>query len=102
MSAVVYDKSSPYYGTAQVTKYVNYLDFWKGVYILPQSTDSLVKLDARYHIRPDLLSSEVYGTPNLWWIFMLRNPNVIKDPIYDFVTGIMIYVPRKDTLSRFV
>jgi len=29
----------------------------------------------------------------LWWVFALRNPDVIKDPIRDFKTGVVIIVP---------
>lgn len=102
MSKTVYENTSPYNKTNQVSKYVNYLDHWQGTYIFPNSSDLLVQLDHRYNLRPDLLSYAMYGTPQLWWIFPLRNPDVIKDPIWDFKTGITIYVPMKDTLTRFL
>jgi len=102
MSAVIYQKTSPYYTTPQVTNYVDYLGFWNGTYILPKSSDALMQLDAQYQYRPDLLAYMQYGTPQLWWVFMLRNPNVIKDPIWDFVANIRIYVPQKDSLAGFI
>lgn len=102
MSAVTYQRTSPYVLTPQVTQYVDYLGFWDGVYIFPKSNDILVSLDAQYQYRPDLLSYAQYGTPQLWWVFMLRNPNVIKDPIWDFIANITIYIPQKDSLTGFI
>lgn len=102
MSEVVYQKTSPYYNTLQISNYVDYLGFWNGVYISPKSNDILMQLDPQYQYRPDLLAYTQYGTPQLWWVFMLRNPNVIKDPIWDFVSNITIYVPQKDSLAGFI
>jgi hypothetical protein len=31
-------------------------------------------------------------------VFAIRNPSVIKDPIYDLVSGIKIYIPQKQKL----
>jgi len=102
MTQVIYERTSPYYSTPQTNNYVTYLDFWQGPYILPKSSDSLYQLSSSYNHRPDLLASQLYGTSMLWWIFMMRNPNIIKDPIYDFVTGITIYVPSKDSLTGYI
>ena len=40
--------------------------------------------------RPDILAYKVYGTTSLWWVFALRNPDILKDPIRDFKAGITI------------
>ena len=98
MSQVTYNRNSFYNNTTQVTNYVGYLDFWNGKYILPKGTDTLIIVDDMYTHRPDLLSYDLYGSTQLLWVFMLRSPNIIKDPIWDFVGGIQIYVPSKDTL----
>jgi Base plate wedge protein 53 len=102
MTQVIYDKSSPYYSTNQVTNFVGYLDYWNGQYILPQPTDTLYQLATTFNHRPDLLSYELYSTPQLWWVFALRNPDIIKDPVWDFIPGIVIYVPSKDSLARLI
>ena len=102
MTSVTYAKNSPYYGTDQVMRYLDYLSFWKGVTILPNNNDTLMVLDSKYNKRPDLLSFDLYNTAQLWWVFMIRNPDVIRDPIYDFVTGINMYAPNKDSLKRFM
>lgn len=98
MSVVTYNRNSFYYKTPQTNNYVNYLDFWNGYYFLPNNNDTLITLDSSYTHRPDLLAYNLYGATQLFWVFMLRNPNVIKDPIWDFVPGIQIYVPSKDQL----
>lgn len=46
-----------------------------------------------YEGRPDLLADILYQDSKLWWVFALRNPDLIKDPIRDFKTGVMIMVP---------
>lgn len=94
--------TSLYANTPQVFKYVSYLDFWSGITIAPNGSDILISLDSKYNFRPDLLSYDQYGTPQLWWIFMLRNPDIIKDPTWDFKTGINIYVPLKTTLTGYI
>jgi hypothetical protein len=100
MTQVTYDKHSPYFQTNQVTNYVQYLGYWSGQYISPQSTDSLYEIPNAYKNRPDLLSYELYQTSMLWWVFALRNPNQLIDPVWDFIPGLTIYVPSKDRLIR--
>jgi hypothetical protein len=100
MTQVTYGQYSTYYQTPQISNYVSYLDFWKGQYILPQSTDSLYLIEQTYQHRPDLVSYQLYGNSQLWWVFALRNPNSIKDPIWDFVSGLTIYVPSRDSLIK--
>ncbi len=55
--------------------------------------DKIVKIPLAYEQRPDLMSYAEYGTPALWWVFAVRNPDLINDPIQDFVAGLEIYIP---------
>ncbi len=55
--------------------------------------DKIVKIPPAYEQRPDLMSYAEYGTPALWWVFAVRNPDLINDPIQDFVAGLEIYIP---------
>lgn len=55
--------------------------------------DKIIEIPAAYNQRPDLMSNAEYGTPRLWWVFAIRNPDLIIDPIQDFVSGLEIYVP---------
>jgi hypothetical protein len=45
------------------------------------------------------LANDLYGDPNLWWVFAARNPNMIEDPIFDFVAGRAIYIPKQETID---
>lgn len=93
------DAKSPYALTPTV-------DWYLGIYAprtVPQSAnDVLVKLDKKYEFRPDLLSYDNYGTSKYWWVFAVRNPNVVKDPIGDMVAGIQLYIPNADSINTFV
>jgi hypothetical protein len=100
MTTVNYLPSSPYANTDQVNVYLEYLDFWNGPYILPQSTDDVYTVQPKYDKRPDLLSYDHYGSTGWWWIFAARNPDKIKDPIYDLKAGMTIYLPNKANLPR--
>ena len=51
-----------------------------------------------YQYRPDLLAYDLYGDASLWWVFAARNPNTIQDPVFDFLPGAVIYIPKKETL----
>jgi hypothetical protein len=95
--AAVYSKSSPYYGTE---KYGNFLDIMNYRKIPAQQDDVVYTIDRIYQHRPDLLAHDLYEDSGLWWVFMARNPNVITDPIGDFVPGVSIRIPKKTTLAE--
>ena len=90
-----YSKSSPYYATA---KFGNFLDILEYRSIPKVASDVEYQIDAVYRFRPDLLAFDLYGDTGLWWVFASRNPNVLKDPIFDFYPGQVIFVPKKETL----
>lgn len=87
-----YSRTSPYYGTPSWGKF---LDTWVGKTIATDVTDAVYQVDVIYNLRPDLLAHDLYQDSTLWWVFAIRNPDVIKDPIFDFTTGKIIYVPTK-------
>lgn len=93
-----YADNSPYASTRTVNYLVEYLDYWNGYFVLPNDLDVLYTVEAKYENRPDLLSFDLYGSPRYWWVFALRNPNVIKDPIYDMKPGISIILSPKSAL----
>lgn len=90
-----YSKSSPYYGTGV---FGNFLDIIEYTAVSQQPDDVLYVIDKVYEFRPDLLAFDLYGNAGLWWVFRSRNPNSIDDPIFDFRSGVTIYVPKKETL----
>jgi alpha-L-fucosidase len=94
MSAI-YSKSSPY---ANTPVFGNYLDILEHRKIIKHADDVLYKIDSVYKFRPDMLAFDLYGDAGLWWVFAVRNPNVLKDPVFDFYTGVTIYIPKKTNL----
>jgi hypothetical protein len=62
--------------------------------------DVLYEIDKVYEHRPDVLAYDLYGDTSLWWVFSQRNPNVLKDPVFDFRAGTVIYIPKKTTIQQ--
>jgi hypothetical protein len=56
-------------------------------------------INAAFSERPDLLAYTLYGSSRLWWVFALRNPNVLKDPIRDFKEGVKIFLPSSENVN---
>lgn len=91
-----YSTSSPYYITNQANGYLDIISFRD---IPSQVDDVLFEVTKTYENRPDLLAYDLYGSVNLWWVFSVRNKSVIKDPMYDLVAGVKIYLPKMSTLT---
>ena len=96
----LYSAISPYYFTEIVEQ--KYLDLMENRSIPSQVSDVLYKLGPVYEYRPDLLAFDLYGDARLWWVFSQRNPNTLKDPYFDFVTGIEIYIPKLEYLREIL
>lgn len=99
MPIVTYKKSSVYAATPQ-NSYA--LGYWQPPRVMPQNTDEFLVLDARYKQRPDLLSFDLYGSSELWWVFAMLNPDVLKDPIYDMQPGIELRVPSNTSIQGYL
>lgn len=91
-----YSNTSPYYQTGM---YGKFLDVMVPRTIKKDPSDTVHTIGQVYSKRPDLLAHDLYGDAGLWWVFAARNPDIIQDPIFDFVTGTTIYVPSKKSLS---
>ena len=95
----VYKRTSLYFETSQNRLYLNLLT----IRPVPAETDDfLYTIENRYEHRPDLLAFDLYGKPALWWVFVQRNMEIIRDPIYDFKPGVQIYLPKKANLEKFL
>jgi len=100
---VQYIRTSPYFKTDQKNFFISYLDFYTERPVPADLSDEFIVIDAKFDLRPDLLSNALYGTPTLWWTFAVRNPNLIIDPIYDLKSGLEIFVPtRKRMFSNIL
>lgn len=93
--AVTYSKTSPYANSEVFGFFLDVLEY-RPVPI--SNADTVFKITQIYKHRPDLLANDLYGDAKLWWVFAARNPNTIEDPVFDFVPGTTIFLPRKDAL----
>lgn len=99
MPLVSYSNASPYINTPQASWYMGHYQHRP---IPTDPSDQLIIVDIKYRHRPDLLAFDLYGDVKFWWIFTVRNPNQIKDPIYDLTEGIQIYVPTTQRLENLL
>jgi hypothetical protein len=54
-----------------------------------------VFIDNKYDRRPDLMANDYLGSSALWWVLIHYNMDKFKDPIFDFVAGTEIVIPKK-------
>jgi alpha-L-fucosidase len=94
-----YAKTSPWTNTPQNNLYLELLEIRP---VPAEADDFRYTIENQYRHRPDLLAFDLYGTPKLWWVFVQRNMSVIKDPIYDFVPGTKIFIPKKSNLNKYL
>jgi hypothetical protein len=92
-----YSQTSPWFLTK--TKQ-NYLDVLTIRPVSSEKDDYLYTIESQYANRPDLLAHDLYGESSLWWVFTQRNLDVIQDPIFDFVPGTKIYIPKRSSLFK--
>lgn len=92
-----YANTSPWFST-KVTQ--GYLDILSIRPVAAEADDFVYAIEPQYAHRPDLLSYDLYGTSKLWWVFIQRNMDILQDPIYDFVPGVEIYIPKKTGLFK--
>ena len=93
--AANYSNTSPWY-TTEIKQ--DYLDVLSIRPVSAELDDFLYTIESQYTYRPDLLAYDLYNDANLWWVFIQRNLYVLQDPIFDFVPGKKIYLPKNANL----
>ena len=99
MARINYPASSPYSATPQTSWYIGHYNYRK---IPADASDTNFVVLTRHNERPDILSNDLYGTPEYWWVFTVRNRNLIKDPIFDLKAGMQIVVPSLDVIKKAI
>jgi hypothetical protein len=94
-----YSNSSLYATTKQNSLGLDILNYRQ---IPAKLGDKLYELKPQYNYRPDLLASDLFDDPDLWWVFKSRNPEVLDDPVFDFVAGVNIYIPTIDVIRSTI
>lgn len=91
----VYSNTSPWYLTKIKQDYLDILSIRP---VSAEVDDFLYTIEPQYMYRPDLLAFDLYGEVKLWWVFIQRNLDVLQDPIFDFIPGKQIYIPKNSSL----
>lgn len=91
-----YNSRSPYYKTLLNNNYLDIIEFRS---IPSEDDDILFEITKTYEYRPDLLAFDLYKDVNLWWVFAVRNREVLNDSVFDFVAGTRIYLPKLSTIN---
>jgi len=94
-----YSENSPWKDTP-ITE--NYLSFLSIRPVPAEPDDFLYTIESQYTHRPDLLAYDLYKDAKLWWVFIQRNLDVLNDPIYDFIPGVQIYIPKGSRLTKLL
>jgi len=94
-----YKRTSPFFATKQNNLYLELLTIRP---VPAEADDFRYIIEGQYRHRPDLLAYDLYGNSELWWVFVQRNMDVLRDPIYDFEPGVAIYCPKKSNLEKFI
>jgi hypothetical protein len=92
-----YNNTSPWANTP-ITQ--DSLEYFRIRPVSAEPDDPIYAIEPQYTYRPDLLAFDIYGTSKLWWVFTQRNLDILQDPIFDFVAGVSIYLPKADSLKK--
>ena len=95
-----YGKTSPWANTQ--IRNNQFLDTLRIRPVPAASDDVLYTVQPQFTHRPDLLAYSVYGNSKLWWVFAQRNMDVLKDPVFDLVPGVKIYLPKASQLQQYL
>lgn len=99
MTKVNFDKRSMYKKTSDDGFY---LGIYEPINIPYDSSDYYLEIPTKYNFKPGLLANELYGDPQLLWVFTIMNRDSINDPIFDFKEGLIIRVPTKSRLLSLI
>lgn len=92
-----YSKLSPYFITDSSKGYLDTMT-WRS--IPAEDDDVSFTVTKSYEHRPDLLAHDLYKDVGLWWVFAVRNPSIIKDPVFDLTAGTKIYLPKLSSMKK--
>ena len=79
-----------------------YLDYNLPAGLPVADSDVSYTIPVKYDEQPWRLAKELYGNERLYYIFTLRNPDVLHDPVYDFKAGVTIMVPSAQRVSTYL
>jgi hypothetical protein len=90
------------YDQRSFLKNTEFKNFYLGVSNLPKvslANGDRVQVPPECENRIDLFSYQQYGSSRLWWVIALANADIIRDPTWDFKSGMIVFVPRDVNLT---
>ena len=90
------------YDQRSFLKNTEFKNFYLGVSNLPKvslANGDIVQVPPECENRIDLFSYQQYGSSRLWWVIALANADIVRDPTWDFKSGMMVFVPRDVNLT---
>lgn len=65
--------------------------------VIPSASDIVYVVPPPGEFRLDLISTQFYGVPDLWWV--IASVNNISDPLVGVASGTRIRVPARERLA---
>lgn len=96
---VIFDDKSLYNKTDKSNYFLGY---YVPNNISYHSTDYYIVIPTKYDLKPGNMANDLYGDPQLLWVFSVYNRDVIQDPLFDFRAGIIIRIPTKQRLLSLI
>jgi hypothetical protein len=91
------------YSSTPVTDfYLDIVKFPTAEELLRNKTAEIIVVDPKFEYRPDLLSYDLYGSSNYWWVIVLLNRTQLQDPIRDLKPGMVLRVLPKSAINGIV
>jgi len=78
----------------------DHLGWWERYPMAFSVTDVTYVINSRYHLRPDLLAYDIYGTSQLQTLVLQYNN--ILDISTEFITGCTIRLPSKERVTSAI
>lgn len=85
------NKKSRYVAGGITEKFLTRLGWWERFIYTKSRDDVQYVIEPKYHLRPDLLAYELYGSPAYMWLILQYNN--ILDINTEFVQGKTITLP---------
>lgn len=94
---VAYQSVSQYSDTPILGRFLTYYAH-KGIPSHSLDTAIIIQ-DQKYVHRPDILATDLYGDPDLFWVFGVRNG--LQDPVFDIKMGTPLIIPHPSFVKEF-
>lgn len=79
-----------------------FLGYWGEISLPYDSSDVYIVISTEYHLKPGKLANDLYGDPQLLWVFSAYNRDNLLDPLNDFVEGKIIRIPTKSRILSLI